>query len=347
MKTGKRSVNKRAQKLFVLLLSLVVVMACIQSARANSPADAKPFALNGVYSGDQWLTEEGEENWFILNVPEDGYVEFRIMSYCSGSLSYKLQSSDLSATYKFTSCNDYISGGSETSPKTGVTGKALSAGNYYFCLSGTTGKYRLMGSFTPYKVNDSAAHSYDNPQQYTLGTGITGAITETDGEDWFKFKTTSYGNFKMTLRAYENSLSYVLYNSDLSVKYWNSSAYGGTSTAPQGKEEKIALKPGTYYIKFSGDQGKYNFNIKVYKIPTCKLSVKAKAGKKYFTIKTTPYADVQVKYGGYKWNRSADAKGKVRIDLPYGKKLKKGKKIKVTATKVDYKKKSGKFKVKK
>ena len=88
-----------------------------------------------------------------------------------------------------------------------------------------TGKYRLNASFTSYGVNDHNAHSYDSPQTYTLGTTITGAITATDDQDWFKVVIPKNAYYVFSLSSYAAPYTnFWIYNKDLSETEENGDA---------------------------------------------------------------------------------------------------------------------------
>ena len=335
--------RKIRARLLLFIFIILFLLVCANKTNAVEPLNVSTFVLNGTYSGDKWLTESDEEHWYKLNVPSDGLLEIRIMSYCSGSLYFELWNEDLSMKYEFSSCSDYVSAGSESSPTTGTVSKVVSRGTYYFCLSGTTGKYRLMGSHTSYKTNDISADSYDSPYVYSLGKSITGALTEMDTEDWYKITVPKSGEYTLKLMSYcSDGLDYRLYNSDLSSYYISDSIYGASSASPVSKSETKVLSAGTYYLKIWNTSGKYtmSFNKTTVKKNTVKkkiskLSIKAKKGKKFINVKTIPYAKVTVRYKNKKWkNVSSGSSGKVKFK--YKNKLKKGKKVKVVVKKSGY-----------
>ncbi len=324
----------------------------VKKAKADAPLQSTDFILNGDYTVDTMLMTDTEEHWYKLNLTDDGCLEVKIMSYCSSNLSFALFNEDLSQQYKFTSCNDYVSGGSETSPVTATASKVLSKGVYYFRMSGTVGRYKLCGSYKAYGVNDSGVDSYDAPFTYTLGTTITGALTETDVEDWYRVVIAQNGYYDLKIMSYSaDTLDYVFSNEDLSTTIADEYVGAGTDASPTTYTKELALATGTYYLKLNDAKGKYTLSLAsrsqttVTKSKIWKLSATAKKGKTTFTVKTIPYATLKVKCKGKKWtNISSGATGKVKFY--YGKKLKKGTKIKVTVKKTGYKKKTKTFKVK-
>ncbi len=359
--------KKRTQVLFaMLMLGIISLFAAKGFARADAPVNAVPLALNGTYSVDTVLYDEDKEagtaahheDFYLISIPTDGSFEFRIMSYTGKSISYGLYNADMSKNF-LTGCGNYVSGGTATSPVTKSIVSPVSAGTYYLKIStdgvGTDdnnkpiqGRYLLFGGFTTYGATDAGAYSYDQPLGYAIGSEVIGALTVTDTEDWFKF-TCNGGKYNFNVMNYgKSSLSFQISNYDLSKSLLSSSvgSMGEGDTSPRVySKEDFQLEAGTYYIKFTGGNGKYKFTLsgKATKVKL-KCKVTAKKNKKKVTVKTTPYATVKVKYAGKTYKRVAGANGKVTIKL--SKKLKKGKKIRVTITKTGCSKISKKIAVK-
>ena len=109
-------------------------------------------------------------------------------------------------------------GGTATSPVTRSTDCSLSKGVYYLKVNpawNRTGKYKLNASFTSYNTNDAFAISYDSPQELSLNSSVTGAITETDKEDWYCIHIHTSKNYLYRLTTYCR-MYFKLYNEDLS-----------------------------------------------------------------------------------------------------------------------------------
>lgn len=335
----KMKINKKVQLITILLVGFLIIVG-IENAKADVPLNAKSFVMDGKYSSDQWITETDTEGiWYKIDIPSDGIIELRIMSYCEDSLYFSLKSEDLSEEYKFTSCDDYVPHGDGASPSTATASKILSKGVYYLNLSGTVGRYRIMGSFTSYGINDTGADSYDSPYNYTLGKNVTGALTETDAEDWYKIKIRKSGTYNFKIKSYADSRNYYQLSSyDLATKIVDEYVSGGNPTEPATKIEKVVLKPGTYYLKISGDKGKYIFSISQEKIlKNIGLKITAKKGKKTVLIKTVKNAKVTLRFKGKSEIKYSNSSGKVKFK--FKKKMKKGNKIKVTVVKNGYKRK--------
>ena len=261
---------KKSKRLIAGLLIAVVFMSIIIpfSGKVSKAADfnAKVFLLNGTWSSDYYLRETNREQYYQITIPSDGKLNLRAMSYFGSykydSLIWELYNADLSKRL----ADNYVSG-TETSPETQSSTWILSAGTYYYKVSSGdgTGKYKLYGQFTSYGVNDQSAISYDLPLAYQLGDTITGALTKTDREDWYKIVIPSSGYYTQKMVSYfgsykYDSLMWELYNADLS-KCLADNYVCGTETSPKTQKTDIVLSKGTYYVKlYSGDgTGKYTF----------------------------------------------------------------------------------------
>lgn len=246
-----------SKKLVTTMLILAVVIATLApfQARISKAANylsALSLPLNGTWSSDYYLTETDDDHWYKIVIPSDGKLDLQISSYCT--CYWQLYNSDL--TDYFISGSIY---GEEMTPETDKRERVLSTGTYYINVySGDTGKYNIYGRFTSYGVNDQAAVSYVSPLNYRLGNTVTGAITETDKEDWYKINISSAGYYFQQIVAYCTIYS-KLYNSDLTEEIisWNA-AYGEEAT-PETKKNNIVLSPGTYYVQIYGGTGKYTF----------------------------------------------------------------------------------------
>ncbi len=248
------------KKVISLLMSVVMLMSITAGLNltANAAEDYTSIStnvpLNGIWSGDYWLTETTDEQWYRITIPSDGKLELRLRSYSFTRL--QLFNYDLSK--EIIDSWDLRADGTDTAPQTSTCIRVLSTGTYYAKTTGSTGKYNLYASYESYGVNDFNAYSFDSPQDLAQNYEITGAITETDGEDWFRiqipanarytFKLTSYNYKKLRLYNYDLSKE-IIGNYDLETR--------GTDVAPETKRTNKILSPGTYYIKVSGSNGKY------------------------------------------------------------------------------------------
>ena len=252
-----------------LLLLLAVTFMGAKRVRAADYTSAPTLSLNGAWSSDYWLTDTVEEQWYKIVIPSDGKLTYKVMAYTY--VHYYLYNEDLSTCLT----NYTSSSGSESSPDTDEYDVPLSAGTYYFkAYKGRNGKYKLNVSFTSYHTNDSQAVSYDCPQTVSLGSTVTGALTATDEEDWYRFYIPSSGYYHYQVSAY-TYVHYNLYNEDLStcLTYYPSSS--GSESSPDTDGYDVVLSAGTYYFKvYKGGSGKYTFSISALSPSNCSHSYK-------------------------------------------------------------------------
>ena len=294
----------------------------VQAADVSSEYSQKAteLSLNGAWSSDCYITDTDTEDWYRLNVPSDGKVILRCMSYMR-YLNFDFYTDQLITQLE----DKYSFWGTDTAPKTEEWTEYLSAGTYYLHISqngDNTGRYRIYAGFESYNANDAGADSVDKPFSLAQNTTITGGLTRSDKEDWYKFTVPANGAYNVKLVSYMNSLDYVLYNSDLSKKLDDSWYRGGTETQPATKIYNYTLSPGNYYIKLScGDYGKYTIGWAALTPENCSHEYEAVVTAPTFTQKG--YTTYTCKICGNQYKDQYTAKLKLSqgsLNVLYGKK---------------------------
>lgn len=275
--------GKKLGMAVMLFLAFVFVASLnTKHVQAADYTSAQTLPVNGAWSSEHWLTNTDSEQWYKIVVPSDGKLTYKMMGYTY--VRYQLYNEDLSARMHYW---DESSDGTETSPDTDTYNLALSKGTYYLKVyKGNNGKYKLNASFTSYNVNDGNAVSYDSPQIVSLNSTITGALTETDGEDWYRITIPTSGYYHYQVSAY-TYVRYQLYNEDLSTKmhYWDESS-SGTETSPDTDTYDLVLSKGTYYFKvYKGDTGKYTFRFSALDQSSCNHEYKTSEVASTYTSK--------------------------------------------------------------
>ena len=241
--------------MLAMMTSVIGVKEETKAAQVDYTTLAQELALDNNWS-ESWITEDDDtEHWYRVSVPADGRVVIKMMAYMN-YMNWHLYTADLSKTIQ----DGSYFGGTETAPQTVTIDKVLSAGTYYLKIreDNHAGKYRLCGSFENYGANDSNAYSFDSPQVLSENTVITGALTETDEEDWYRFTVGAPGVYTIKTVSYHKYLDFHLYNSDMTKTIADASYYYGSETAPATKTFDVTLGAGNYYIKINtGDCGKY------------------------------------------------------------------------------------------
>ena len=278
--------------IMVMVIAITVSMVSgmtLKTASAADYASASNLVLSGSWSEDRWITEESGAHWYRLVIPSDGKVDFRLMLYMNYS-GYELYSEDLSE--KLDSEQLLSNGGTESTPYTMACNFILSAGTYYLkVFSSSGGRYKIYTSFISYGTNDTAAVSYDSPQTYSLGSQITGAITATDSEDWYRviIPNAAYYVAKLTIYKDLGYEEFKIYNSDLSKLMYNTGIViggtGGSESSPVTYNINKNFEPGVYYIKIGGRQGKYTFNMSLLTQSNCSHDYKTQYVDATYTSK--------------------------------------------------------------
>ncbi len=260
----------KKQLLIILALVMVLTVAgagkgkTVQAAEVDARNTAETLAFSDSWGSERWFTNDNSEHWYKLIIPSDGCVELKIMSYISGTY-YELYDQDLSKELY----SERIYDGSEVQPGTKYTDYVLSQGIYYMKISsGNSGRYKLSAGYKSYGTNDGSALSYDSPQNYELGSQIVGAITATDGEDWYRLVIPQAGYYIMNIKSYIGyCMHYDLYNQDLSTELYSHELYRGSELQPKTDNTEYILNEGIYYLKISQDssnasnRGKYIYTL--------------------------------------------------------------------------------------
>lgn len=319
MERGSRKQKQmKAIKPLVALAALLLCMFCMsmgQAEAAEQPVAALPFPTNGQWSEEYWITDDILIMWHRIEVPSDGCLSFKIMSYAYGT-HYELYNEDLSSKVY-----DGMTYGSEISPDTKTHEFVLSTGTYYikvftYSYSGSRsrGKYKLYAGFESYHTNDSKAVSFDSPQDVALGELVTGAFTHSDKEDWYRVSIPAKGYYHYQVSAYLDDVKYELYNEDLSTKKEGHSASGSDMT-PGTMGHDAVLSPGTYYFKFYSFNryGKYTFVISALNKANCDHDYKTNIVDSTYTRKGYTMYKCEKCGDSYKGDYTA----KKTLNVPY------------------------------
>ena len=239
-----------------MLVSLVTGMPC-KEAKAAGYESAVQLQTDGEWYGDYWVTQTETDNWHKIIVPFDGKLTIKLMCYLD-RMTFEFYNEDIST--KFTDESYFY--GTETSPTTETYKYVLSAGTYYVHAANYypeyeqySGRYKIQASFKEFGTTNKGADSYDSPLQLPAGREMVGAMTETDGVDWYRLSVPKDGRYTVKLAAYLESISYEFYNADLSQRLTDESYYYGKEDSPVTKVYNYTLSAGTYYIKF--EKGSY------------------------------------------------------------------------------------------
>ncbi len=317
------------KKLISILLSIIMLISCVSAVQFTaSAADYKSLStdlpLNGQWSGEYWLTASIKEKWFRITIPSDGKLTIKTMAYF-GCCYMECYNYDL--TNQFIS--DHLHG-NETTPETSSSERVLSQGTYYIKVSGDLGKYKLCTSFVSYNANDYGANSYDQPLILLSNNTITGVITETDREDWYKIQIPNSGRYNIRLTARFGCCYLSFYDYDLTNQISEGHLHGNELT-PETETYNIVVSQGTYYIKISGDSGWYNLSWSALTPENC--SHDFSSSTVYSTYVAKGYTQYVCKNCGYSYKANYTSKNKLSKPTIYSNKNTRGLK---KALKINY-----------
>ena len=332
------------KRVLSLLLSIIMMVSCVGSIQFSANAGdytttAVDLTLTGQWSGDYWNYKDDGEQWYHISIPSDGVLNIMLMSFKSPTYSEKkvygsygtyleLYTYDLSK--KILTIN---ADGTESSPQTVSDKSVLSAGDYYLKSYGKVGKYRINCAYESYNTTDIDAKRADSSQLLLANNTVIGAITPTDEEDWYSFQVDYNGYYTLKLISYKSATysekkvygsygTYLdLYNYDLSSKILTLKA-DGSESSPQAIIENVVLSSGTYYIKMTGNNGKYLLSW--YSLTPDNCSHEFISSTLSPTFLSKGYTKHTCNICGYSYTDNYTAK--LKVNVPSVSSLKKGKK---------------------
>lgn len=251
-----------AMCLVIAMMVTMLVPNYVAKAATDYSSLAADLPLNGAWSGDYLFTETQKEAYYRVTIPADGKFTLKVMSYME-NFDWKLYNQDWSKEYDYGS----VRYGTETAPKTKEYSYGLSAGTYYIAVNGYyTGRYRMYGAFTNWNTTDQGADSFDSPMNLPMSTQVTGAITKTDTEDWYRITVPVSGAYSIKITGY-GDVNYHFYNSDLSKEIDHSNwDIDGSETAPDTQTYDYTLSAGTYLIKLVNEYSQSRYTLTWYNL---------------------------------------------------------------------------------
>lgn len=239
-----------------LIMCIAVVMAVLAVSRAvpvyaNDFTTAVTLPTNGKWSEKKLLAKDATD-YYKFTIATAGEIDIKLMAYVS-YVECILYDSNFD---RINSVKSYS--GSETSPNTESRVQWLSQGTYYVSVSAEKeGNYRLYASFSTSGITAAEKDSYDLPQVMSVNSKVTGVMTNSNKEDWYKVRISSAGKYNHIFQTFNNTMTAYLYDVNLSKLSELYCLYSDMET------REIELKPGTYYIKIEGRYGgryTYRFN---------------------------------------------------------------------------------------
>lgn len=253
---------KKLKKIMLLMMGAVIMLVTAianvkaPTVYANDIINAYTLPLNGQWSDK--LTGTGSEDYYYkFTVSTAGVINFKTMMYMGAITGFGAGRVDIyDADYNWITYA-YLTGGTETSPVTTAKAYGFTQGTYYIKLSfNYDGAYRLYAKFDSYGVTAREGDSFDNSQSLKVGQNVTGVLTYTNKEDWYKINIPYSGKYKQLISGVQG-MDWAIFNSNLEQVAGDHFYSAGSDTA------NFVMPSGTYYVKIfrANYLGKYTYQL--------------------------------------------------------------------------------------
>lgn len=232
---------KKEKKIILVLLLAIACMAGVLRAPETALADVPTLSVKGEWS-KKFELPQGGTNYHKFTITKAGETHIEFISYAN-NLEYSLCDSEFNRI----DGQSRISG-SETSPMKASMHEYLSQGTYYLAVTTYNGAggggYKLCVSFYSSNVTAADGDSFDLPQDIQVGKRISGIMTYSNKEDWYKLVISDAGIYNQMF--YGRNESYVLYDERMSKI---------SSLTAESRPKAVKLEPGIYYINIKDSEG--------------------------------------------------------------------------------------------
>lgn len=227
--------------LCVLALAVLLPLSVKATVRADNSADIPALSVKGERS-EKFELQQGGTNYHKFTITKAGKTNLEFMSYAA-DLEYSLCDSKFKRIDGQSRIN-----GSETSPIKASMYEYLSQGTYYLAVTSYNGagggSYKLCVSFYSSGVTAADGDSFDKPQDIQVGKSISGIMTYSNKEDWYKLVISDAGIYNQRISGSDGS--YVLYDEKMSKI---------SSLTGYSRSKAVKLEPGIYYIRIKSSEG--------------------------------------------------------------------------------------------
>ncbi|UZW15008.1 Ig-like domain-containing protein [Clostridium pasteurianum] len=269
------------------------------------------------------LTETDKEDYYKIILPKSGTIKINTKAYLDNmnvSISSKNREEDID--------NYYIYNGSENNPSQSSKKINLEAGTYYINVNSYsyTGKYNLKVDYTSSGSNETESNNgTEQAQKIDINIQtITGFISKTDNEDYYKIYVAKPESITFKLKSYIGNLYFEIYDSMGNNVGYTEYIYNGSEFTPKLSTIVESVDKGTYYIKVSGSSyssyeatGKYILNVQCKDlIVTQPLINEVNNKSTTITGKTIANGTVTVKIGSKAYTGKSNSKGAYSIKIP-------------------------------
>ncbi len=250
-----RSYEKCKRKItYIVVAAMIFIVSRAVPVYAGDSTDAAALSINGEWS-ERYGLEEGTTDYYRFTIQKAGKIDLKMMAYAP-DLVCTLYDGGLNGIKE--KCANV---GSETSPRTVTIEWWLPQGTFYVAVSSRvekSGAYKLKADLRSSGITAADKDSYDHPQDMQVNGQVSGVLTYSNKDDWYRSRIASAGYYRCFSRwSGCNGATCFLYDQDLRE------LCAMRSDAPENAKE-IMLAPGIYYMKIEGGEagGTYSCGIK-------------------------------------------------------------------------------------
>lgn len=255
---------KTRRLLLAFLAACMLIIGIPAMAMAYTEVE---LDLDGAWVAGE-ISQAKEADFYHFVVPSDGKVTVTYQGQSVEDSYYEIINEDMDHQYHH--ANVYYT--SDINPKSSSKTISLSPGGYYvkvYAAGDRTGGYRVKASFAAFKNNETESNnSFDSAMPLAFSKTVTGALTENDEVDFYRFELTSTQTIIITYTSYMNDSRIQLWDKDY-ISQDNNDVYYASDDNPKTFSREYKLAAGVYYIKIFPDYtgnsenfGKYTLKIK-------------------------------------------------------------------------------------
>ena len=311
----------------IWLAQSLVLQALASTVSANSEdwTNASFLPLGEIVSGS--LSDDDKEDWYKIEVPEEGDVTFTTQAVATLRLDF-LRLYALDSDGNIVQIWDFNPDNYDTNEVKYGTKVGLKAGTYYVKNRHWAGHggYTLRCDFAACARANDAEPNDDSGHAQTLPMGKTvegrlgyDYFSSTDKEDWYKIEVPEEGDVTFTTQADETLRLdflrlYALDSDGNIVQIWDFNP-DNYSTNEVKSGTKVGLKAGTYYVKNCHWEGYGGYTLRCDFTP-CKYGNDEENNDSHELASTLPLGVTVQGRLGYDYFSSQDRDDWYKIEVP-------------------------------
>ena len=230
-----------------IVLTVVFLFAGALTCFANTVNQATQLP-----GDDQWSSQitlgDDEELWYRIDVAGFEVLNIDTIVYSKGFAFYIYNYELTEKFYERSTGLDGQTFGDEL---------CLAKGTYYLKIKAGS-SFKIKTKRTKYTTDEKANNSQTTPHVYDFSGKVTGTITRTGDEYWYRINARVAGIYSFDFSCWTNiKFMFYLYNSDLSKEVFHTGLAQKGYWQPSSGKINQELTKGTYYLKITHYTGFY------------------------------------------------------------------------------------------